>query len=60
MIESEPVYGAIQTDFLPFFAWIALNCSAIVVVASSQPIRSQRPEPRAPTRLYGYFTRSGL
>ncbi len=60
MIESEPVYGAIQTDFFPFFAWMALNCSAIVEVASSQPIRSQRPEPRAPTRLYGYFTRSGL
>ena len=54
------MYGAIQTDFFPCFAWISLNFSAIVAVASSQLIRSQRPEPRAPTRLYGYLMRSGL
>ena len=54
------MYGAIQTDFFPYFAWTALNCSAIVAVASSQLIRSHWPEPRAPTRLYGYLMRSGL
>ena len=54
------MYGAIQTDFLPCLAWISWNFWAIVAVASSQLIRSQRPEPRAPIRLYGYLTRSGL
>ena len=48
---SEPVYGATQTDVLPYCFWIRSKFVAMRVDASSQLMRCHLPEPLGPTRL---------
>ncbi len=45
-------------DWGPCSSMASRTASATSVMASSQEIRFQRPEPRSPTRLMGYWIRS--